>query len=240
MPRVLEGYRTETLDTSILSEMGELGLLGPTIQGYGCAGASSVAYGLIAREIERVDSGYRSTSSVQSSLVMHPIYAFGSEAQKNKYLPALDYGRRSTRWWCFVINGAKTWISNAPVADVFAIWAWCKWDDKVRGFVVEKGAHGLSAPAITNKVALRASLKGSVFLDNVKVSQEAPLPGTKGLGSAFSCLNNARYGISWGVLGALEDCIVRTEHMLSRGAISVVRSSRSSSSIRSSVMRRLK
>ncbi|TFK56269.1 acyl-CoA dehydrogenase NM domain-like protein [Heliocybe sulcata] len=234
MPRVLEGYRTETLDTSILKEMGSLGLLGATIQGYGCAGASSVAYGLIAREIERVDSGYRSTSSVQSSLVMHPIHAFGTDAQKDKWLPALAKGEligcfgltepnhgsdpgsmettaeEASGGGGFVLNGAKTWISNAPVADVFVIWARCKWDNKVRGFVVEKGSEGLSAPAIKNKLALRASLTGSVFLDNVKVSQEALLPGTKNLGSAFSCLNNARYGISWGVLGALEDCISRT------------------------------
>ncbi|EPQ55136.1 acyl-CoA dehydrogenase NM domain-like protein, partial [Gloeophyllum trabeum ATCC 11539] len=229
------------LDTSILPEMGSLGLLGPTIQGYGCAGVSSVAYGLIAREIERVDSGYRSTASVQSSLVMHPIYAFGSEAQKEKYLPALGKGEligcfgltepnhgsdpagmettaeEAPGQGGFILRGSKTWISNAPVADLFVIWARCKWDQKVRGFLVEKGTPGLSAPAIKNKLALRASLTGSVFLDSVKVSQEALLPGSRGLGSPFSCLNNARYGISWGVMGALEDCIARArEYALER------------------------
>jgi len=212
--------------------MGKLGFLGPTIQGYGCAGVSSVAYGLIAREIERVDSGYRSTSSVQSSLVMHPINEFGTDAQKEKYLPRLAKGELIGCFGLtepnhgsdpagmettaqevnggFVLNGAKTWISNAPVADVFVVWARCKWDDKIRGFIIEKGSKGLSAPAIKHKLALRCSLTGSIFLDSVKVGHDALLPHGKGLGAPFSCLNNARFGISWGAIGALEDCISRT------------------------------
>ncbi|KAF9464976.1 acyl-CoA dehydrogenase NM domain-like protein [Collybia nuda] len=230
-PRVLHGWRTEEFDPSILPEMGKLGLLGPTISGYGCAGASNVAYGLIAREIERVDSGYRSMSSVQSSLVMHPINEFGTEAQKEKYLHRLakaeiigafgltepnhgsdPAGMETTAEEVdggFVINGSKTWISNAPVADVFIIWANCKWDNKIRGFILEKGLKGLTAPPIKNKLALRVSLTGSVFMDSVRVGHDALLPKTKGLGSPFSCLNSARYGISWGVMGALEDCVDR-------------------------------
>ncbi|KAJ3877928.1 acyl-CoA dehydrogenase domain-containing protein [Lentinula edodes] len=231
MPRVLHGWRTEEFDPAVIPEMGAIGLLGPTIQGYGCAGVSNVAYGLIAREIERVDSGYRSTASVQSSLVMHPIYEFGSEAQKEKYLPRLARGEIIGAFGLtepnhgsdpagmettaedidggFIINGSKTWISNAPVADVHVIWARCKWDNKIRGFLLEKGTQGLSAPPIKNKVSLRVSLTGSIFMDNVRVPQDSLLPGTKGLGSAFSCLNSARYGISWGVMGALEDCVAR-------------------------------
>ncbi|KAJ3514752.1 hypothetical protein NLJ89_g2189 [Agrocybe chaxingu] len=232
LPRVLKGWRTEEIDHDILPEMGKLGLLGPTIQGYGCAGVSNVAYGLIAREIERVDSGYRSTASVQSSLVMHPMNEFGSEAQKEKYLPRLAKGELVGAFGLtepnhgsdpagmettaeevdggFVLNGSKTWITNAPFADVFIIWARCKWDGKVRGFILDKGLKGLSAPAIKNKVALRASVTGSIFMDSVKVSHDALLPKSKGLGSPFSCLNSARFGISWGVMGALEDCIERT------------------------------
>ncbi|KAF7979037.1 hypothetical protein HWV62_44029 [Athelia sp. TMB] len=232
--------------------MGALGLLGPTIDGYGCAGASSVAYGLVAREVERVDSGYRSMASVQSSLVMHPIHAFGSAAQRERYLPRLGapppffcaaiglltrlgqragsllgalYGLTEPNHGSdpagmettaeevdggFVLNGSKTWISNAPVADVFIIWARCKWDQKVRGFILEKGMKGLSAPPIKNKIALRVSLTGSVFMDGVRVGHEQLLEKSLGLGSAFSCLNSARFGISWGVMGALEDCIART------------------------------
>ncbi|KDQ50843.1 hypothetical protein JAAARDRAFT_41625 [Jaapia argillacea MUCL 33604] len=233
MPRVLDAYRNETLDTSILREMGSLGLLGPTIKGYGCAGVSYVAYGLVAREIERVDSGYRSTASVQSSLVMHPIAEFGSEAQKERWLPGLAKGEivgcfgltepnhgsdpagmettaeEAPGGGGFVISGSKTWISNAPFADLFVVWARCKWDGKVRGFLLENGTPGLSAPPIKNKLALRASLTGSIFMDGVKVPNEAMLPGAKGLGGPFSCLNNARFGISWGVMGALEDCISR-------------------------------
>ncbi|KAG8957603.1 hypothetical protein FRC03_009980 [Tulasnella sp. 419] len=234
-PRVLEAYRTEDFDKSILSEMGQLGLLGATIKGYGCAGVSSVAYGLIAREVERVDSGYRSAMSVQSSLVMHPIAEFGSEAQKEKYLPRLAKGEivgcfgltepnhgsdpagmetvaSEAPGGGFVLNGNKTWISNAPVADLFLIWARCKWDGKVRGFLLEKGMQGLSAPAIKNKLSLRASITGSVFMDNVHVGSDAVLPGALGLAGPFSCLNSARYGISWGVMGALEDCLDRARN----------------------------
>ncbi|THH11823.1 hypothetical protein EW146_g7906 [Bondarzewia mesenterica] len=214
-----------------LQSMGSLGLLGPTIKGYGCAGVSYVAYGLVAREIERIDSGYRSTASVQSSLVMHPINAFGTEAQKSKYLPGLAKGELTGCFGLtepnhgsdpagmdttaeevdggFVLKGSKTWISNAPAADVFVIWARCKWDGRVRGFVLEKGMDGLTAPKITNKLALRVSTTGSIFLDSVKVSHDALLPGALGLGAAFSCLNNARFGISFGVIGALEDCLHR-------------------------------
>lgn len=231
MPKVLEGWRTEQFNHDILPGMGKLGLLGPTIQGYGCAGVSHVAYGLIARELERVDSGYRSTASVQSSLVMHPIYEFGSEAQKEKYLPRLAKGELIGAFGLtepnhgsdpasmqttaeevdggFILNGSKAWISNAPVADIFVIWAKCKWDSKVRGFLVEKGTKGLSAPALKNKISLRVSLTGSIAMDSVRVSHDGLLPETKGLGSAFSCLNSARYGISWGVMGALEECLHR-------------------------------
>ncbi|KAJ7350520.1 acyl-CoA dehydrogenase NM domain-like protein, partial [Mycena albidolilacea] len=231
LPRVLEGWRTEEFNHATLPEMGKLGLLGPTIEGYGCAGVSNVAYGLIQREIERVDSGYRSTASVQSSLVMHPIHEFGTDAQKEKFLPRLATGEIIGAFGLtepnhgsdpagmettaeetdggYIINGSKTWISNAPVADVFVIWATCKWDGKIRGFLLEKGAKGLSAPPIKNKIALRVSLTGSVFMDSVRVSHDALLPKSKGLGSPFSCLNSARFGISWGVMGALEDCIAR-------------------------------
>ncbi|KAG2750863.1 acyl-CoA dehydrogenase NM domain-like protein [Suillus brevipes Sb2] len=227
-PRVLEGWRTEKFNHDILPEMGKLGLLGPTIQGYGCAGTSNVAYGLIAREIERVDSGYRSTASVQSSLVMHPINEFGTEAQKERYIPRLAKGEIVGCFGLteanhgsdpagmettaeetdggFVLNGSKTWISNAPVADIFVVWARCKWDGKVRGF----GLKGLEAPAIKNKIALRASLTGSIFMDSVRVGHDALLPHGQGLSAPFSCLNSARYGISWGVMGALEDCIHKT------------------------------
>ncbi|EJD55333.1 acyl-CoA dehydrogenase NM domain-like protein [Auricularia subglabra TFB-10046 SS5] len=238
-PRILHAYRTEEFDRTILTEMGELGLLGPTIQGYGCAGVSSVAYGLIAREVERVDSGYRSTMSVQSSLVMHPINEFGKEAQKEKYIPRLAKGEiigcfgltepnhgsdpagmettADTTDGGYIINGSKTWISNAPVADLFVVWARCKWDNRVRGFLLEKGAKGLEAPAIKNKLALRASLTGSIFMDHVKVSEDALLPGGVGLSAPFSCLNSARFGISWGVMGALQDCIDRARaHALER------------------------
>ncbi|ODN72943.1 hypothetical protein L202_08350 [Cryptococcus amylolentus CBS 6039] len=235
LPRVVEAYRTEEFDPNIMREMGELGLLGATIQGYGCAGVSSVSYGLIAREVERVDSGYRSAMSVQSSLVMHPINEFGTEEQKEKYLPKLATGEyigafgltepnhgsdpssmettatKTADGW--VLNGSKTWISNAPVADVFVVWARVVEGGekgKVRGFVLEKGSKGLEAPKIANKIALRASITGSIFMDGVKVGDDALLPKSGGLGSPFSCLNNARYGISWGVMGALEDVVART------------------------------
>ncbi|KAF8622683.1 hypothetical protein AX15_006785 [Amanita polypyramis BW_CC] len=239
MPRVLRGWRTEEFDPTILPEMGKLGLLGPTISGYGCAGVSNAAYGLIAREIERVDSGYRSTASVQSSLVMYPINQFGSEAQKEKYLPRLAEGEIIGAFGLtepnhgsdpagmettaeevdggYILNGSKTWITNAPVADIFIVWAVCKWDKKVRGFILEKGTKGLSAPAIKNKLSLRVSVTGSIFMDSVRVSHDALLPKSKGLGSPFSCLNSARTGIAWGVMGALEDCIYRTrEYALER------------------------
>ncbi|KAI0919306.1 hypothetical protein AcV5_002262 [Taiwanofungus camphoratus] len=232
LPRVLEAQRTEEFNRDILPSMGALGFLGPTIQGYGCAGVSSVAYGLIAREVERVDSGYRSTSSVQSSLVMRPINEYGSDEQKEKYLPRLAKGELVGCFGLtepnhgsdpagmettaeevdggFILKGAKTWITNAPVADLFVIWARCRWDDKVRGFLIEKGTKGLSAPAIKHKLALRCSATGSIFLDNVQVGHDALLPKAKGLSAPFGCLNSARYGISWGAMGALEDCINRT------------------------------
>ncbi|KAI0766355.1 acyl-CoA dehydrogenase domain-containing protein [Trametes elegans] len=239
LPRVLEAQRTEEFNHDILPAMGELGLLGPTIQGYDCAGVSSVAYGLIAREVERVDSGYRSTMSVQSSLVMHPIYAYGTQEQKDKYLPQLAKGKligcfgltepnhgsdpsgmettASEVDGGFIINGAKTWISNAPVADVFIVWARCKWDNKVRGFILEKGTQGLSTAAIKHKLALRCSLTGSIFMDNVRVAHDALLPHGQGLSAPFGCLNNARFGISWGSMGALEDCVHRArEYALER------------------------
>lgn len=229
-PRVIEAFREEKTDRSIFNEMGELGLLGVTLpQDYGCAGASYVAYGLVAREVERVDSGYRSMMSVQSSLVMYPIYAYGSEDQRRKYLPRLATGE-----WvgCFGltepdagsdpagmrtraekidggyrISGSKTWISNAPFADVFVIWA--KSDEHggaIRGFVIEKGAKGLSAPKIEGKLSLRASTTGMVMLDGVEVGEDALLPNVAGLKGPFGCLNRARYGISWGAMGAAEDC----------------------------------
>nr|ODN91844.1 glutaryl-CoA dehydrogenase [Cryptococcus depauperatus CBS 7841] len=241
LPRVINAYRDENFDPNIMREMGDLGLLGATIQGYGCAGVSSVSYGLIAREVERVDSGYRSAMSVQSSLVMHPINEFGNDAQKEKYLPKLGSGEligcfaslagltepnhgsdpssmettatKTSDGW--VLNGSKTWISNAPIADLFIIWARVVENGekgKVRGFLVEKGISGLSAPAIKNKMSLRASITGSIFMEDVKLERDALLPKSSGLGSPFSCLNNARYGISWGVMGALEDCITRARN----------------------------
>jgi len=226
-PRIVMANRHERFDREVMTEMGELGLLGATIHGYGCAGASYVAYGLIAREVERVDSGYRSALSVQSSLTMYPIWLFGSEAQKTSYLPRLrtaewlacfgltepdagsDPGSMRTRArkvdGGFVLNGSKTWISNAPVADLFLVWA--KDDDgDIRGFLIEKGAKGLSAPKIEGKFALRASVTGMVMMEDVFVPAENMLPGAKGLRGPFSCLNSARYGIAWGALGAAEFC----------------------------------
>jgi glutaryl-CoA dehydrogenase len=229
-PRIIEAFDKETTDPEIFREMGALGLLGPTVpEAYGGVGASYVAYGLIAREVERVDSGYRSMMSVQSSLVMYPIHAFGSEAQKQKYLPKLasgewigcfgltepdagsDPGGMRTRATKidggYRLNGAKTWISNAPIADVFVVWA--KSDahgGAIRGFVLEKGMTGLSAPKIEGKLSLRASITGMIQLDDVEVSEDALLPDVEGLKGPFSCLNRARYGISWGSLGAAEFC----------------------------------
>lgn len=226
-PRVQSAFRKEETDAAIFREMGEMGLLGSTIQGYGCPGVDYVSYGLIAREIERIDSGYRSMMSVQSSLVMYPIYAYGSEAQREKYLPKLasgqwigcfgltepDHGsdpggmitRAKTVEGGYRLTGNKMWISNSPIADVFVVWA--KTDDGViRGFVLEKGMEGLSAPKIEGKLALRASITGEIVMDNVFVSEDHLLPNVQGLKGPFGCLNNARYGISWGALGAAESC----------------------------------
>lgn len=226
-PRVLEAYREERFDRAILSEMGALGLLGPTIpEAYGGAGLGPVAYGLIAREIERVDSGYRSALSVQSSLVMLPIHRFGSEAQRRKYLPGLatgeivgcfgltepDYGSdpasMSTRAkkvaGGFQLTGAKTWITNAPIADIAIVWA--KLDGEIRGFIVERGAKGFSTPAITGKLSMRASATGGIVLDGVVVPEDNLLPEAKGLAGPFACLNSARFGIVWGAMGAAEFC----------------------------------
>jgi len=229
MPRVTLANRNEVFHRDIMSEMGELGVLGPTIQGYGCPGVSYVAYGLIAREVERVDSGYRSAMSVQSSLVMYPIYDFGSEAQREKYLPRLARGeivgcfgltepnhgsdpahmetraRYDPEAKAFILNGSKNWITNSPIADVFIIWA--QTEDGLRGFILEKGMKGLSAPKIEGKFSLRASITGMIFMDDVVVPEENMLPNVKGFRGPFSCLNNARYGIAWGSLGAAEFCV---------------------------------
>jgi glutaryl-CoA dehydrogenase len=226
-PRVLEANRHETFDRSIMFEMGELGFLGATLDSHGCAGVNYVSYGLIAREVERVDSGYRSAFSVQSSLVMYPIWAFGSDAQKDKYLPKLrtgefigcfgltepdagsDPGSMRTRAKSvdggFVLNGSKTWITNSPLADVFVVWAKDDAGD-IRGFILEKDMKGLTAPKIEGKFSLRASTTGMLMMQDVFVPAENMLPGAKGLRGPFSCLNNARYGISWGALGAAEFC----------------------------------
>ncbi|TCR91766.1 acyl-CoA dehydrogenase [Rhizobium sp. BK376] len=238
-PRVLDAFRHEKTDPAIFREMGELGLLGPTIAPeYGGAGLGYVAYGLIAREIERVDSGYRSMMSVQSSLVMVPIDAFGSEAQKQKYLPKLssgewigcfgltepnhgsDPGSMVTRAkkvdGGYSLTGAKTWISNAPIADVFVVWAKTE-DGVIRGFILEKGWKGLTAPAIHGKVGLRASITGEVVMDNVFVPEENLLPNVSGLKGPFTCLNSARFGIAWGALGAAEDCYAKArQYVLDR------------------------
>ena len=230
-PRVIAAFRDEETDPAIFREMGEMGLLGVTVpEEYGGLGASYVAYGLIAREVERVDSGYRSMMSVQSSLVMYPIYAYGTEAQRLKYLPKLASGE-----WigCFgltepdagsdpggmkttakktahgyVLNGAKMWISNAPIADVFVVWAKSEaHGGKIKGFVLDKGTKGLSAPKIGGKLSLRASITGEIVLKDVEVGEDALLPHVEGLKGPFGCLNRARYGISWGVLGAAEFCM---------------------------------
>ena len=230
-PRVVAAYREETTDPAIFREMGEMGLLGVTVpEEYGGLGASYVAYGLVAREVERVDSGYRSMMSVQSSLVMYPIYAYGTEAQRQKYLPKLASGA-----WigCFgltepdagsdpsgmkttakktangyVLSGAKMWISNAPIADVFVIWAKSEaHGGKIKGFVLEKGMKGLSAPKLGGKLSLRASITGEIVMKDVEVGEDALLPFVEGLKGPFGCLNRARYGISWGVMGAAEFCL---------------------------------
>ncbi|MGB5835521.1 MAG: acyl-CoA dehydrogenase [Albidovulum sp.] len=229
-PRVIEAYREEKTDPEIFREMGEMGLLGVTIpEEYGGLGSSYVAYGLVAREVERVDSGYRSMMSVQSSLVMYPIYAYGSEEQRQKYLPKLASGefigcfgltepdagsdpagmktRAAKTASGYVLNGAKMWISNSPIADVFVVWAKSEaHGGKIRGFVLEKGMKGLSAPKIGGKLSLRASITGEIVMDNVEVGEDALLPNVEGLKGPFGCLNRARYGISWGVLGAAEFC----------------------------------
>jgi len=227
LPRVLEATRKEKFDREIMNELGALGFLGSTIDGYGCAGVNHVSYGLVAREVERVDSGYRSAMSVQSSLVMHPIHAYGTEAQREKYLPKLARGewvgcfgltepnhgsdpgsmqtRAATAKGGYVLKGAKMWITNSPIADVFVVWAKTE-DGVIRGFVLEKGMKGLSAPKIEGKMSLRASITGEIVMDEVFVPEENLLPGAKGLGGPFGCLNKARYGIAWGALGAAEDC----------------------------------
>lgn len=228
-PRVRSAFQQETTDPEIFRELGELGLLGSTIEGYGCAGVGYVSYGLSARAVEMVDSGYRSMMSVQSSLVMYPIYAYGSEQQREKYLPKLATGE-----WvgCFgltepdhgsdpgsmitnakridggyVLNGAKMWISNSPFADVFVVWAKLRDDnDAIRGFVLEKGMNGLSAPKIEGKLSLRASTTGQIVMEDVEVPEENLLPNVTGLKGPMGCLSNARYGIAWGALGAAESC----------------------------------
>lgn len=229
-PRIRDAYREEHTDPGIFREMGGAGLLGPTIpEDYGGLGAGYVAYGLIAREVERIDSGYRSMMSVQSSLVMYPIHAYGSEAQKRRLLPALAAGeligcfgltepdagsdpagmRTRARKVAggYVLDGTKTWISNAPIADVFVVWARSEaHEGRIRGFVLEKGMKGLSAPRIDGKLSLRASVTGQIVMEGVVVPEEALLPGVEGLKGPFGCLNRARYGISWGVMGAAEAC----------------------------------
>ncbi|WP_370470466.1 acyl-CoA dehydrogenase [uncultured Paracoccus sp.] len=230
-PRVIDAFREEQTDPEIFREMGEMGLLGVTIpEEYGGIGASYVAYGLVAREVERVDSGYRSMMSVQSSLVMYPIYAYGSEEQRMKYLPKLASGewigcfgltepdagsdpagmktRAKKTANGYVLNGSKMWISNSPIADVFVVWAKSEaHGGKIRGFVLEKGMKGLSAPKIGGKLSLRASITGEIVMDNVEVGEDALLPNVEGLKGPFGCLNRARYGISWGALGAAEFCL---------------------------------
>jgi glutaryl-CoA dehydrogenase len=227
LPRVRQAFREEGFDRAVFDEMGALGFLGSTLEGYGCAGTNYVSYGLIAREVERVDSGYRSMMSVQSSLVMYPIHAFGSEATRQKYLPKLatgewigcfgltepdhgsDPGSMVTRArredGGYVLNGAKMWITNAPVADVFVVWAKTE-DGVIRGFVLDKGMKGLSAPKIEGKFSLRTSITGEIVMDEVFVPAENLLPNVHGLKGPFSCLNNARYGIAWGAMGAAEFC----------------------------------
>ena len=234
-PRVLMAARHETFDREIMTEMGALGLLGSTIEGYGCAGLNHVCYGLVAREVERVDSGYRSAMSVQSSLVMHPIHAYGSEAQRQKYLPRLATGewvgcfgltepnhgsdpasmatRATPVDGGYLLKGAKMWITNSPIADVFVVWAKKTGPDgkaggqeTIHGFILEKGMKGLSAPKIEGKMSLRASITGEIVMDDVFVPEANLLPGVIGLKGPFGCLNKARYGIAWGALGAAEFC----------------------------------
>ncbi|KAJ3392060.1 hypothetical protein HDU92_008658 [Lobulomyces angularis] len=237
-PRVLNAFRNEKFDREIFNEMGSMGLLGSTIDGYGCPGVSSVAYGLIAREVERVDSGYRSAMSVQSSLVMHPIHAYGSEQTKEKYLPSLATGEKVGAFGLtepnhgsdpgsmettakkvgdtYILNGSKTWITNSPIADVFIVWAKTE-DNAIKGFVLERGMKGLSTPTINGKFSLRASVTGMIVMDDVEVPAENLLPKVQGLKGPFGCLNNARFGIAWGALGAAEYCVDQArEYTLNR------------------------
>jgi glutaryl-CoA dehydrogenase len=237
-PNIISSFRHENFDKNIMKEMGKVGLLGPTLNEYGCAGVNYISYGLIMREIERVDSGYRSCASVQSSLVMYPIYKFGSNEQKNKYLPELakgnligcfglteaDHGsdpsgmksKATLNGDHYIINGSKNWITNSPIADIFIIWAKDDNND-IRGFILEKGMNGLTTTKIEGKFSLRSSITGMIFMDNVKIPKDNVLPDIKGLKGPFMCLNNARYGISWGVLGAAEDCYLRSrEYALDR------------------------
>jgi len=229
-PNIVYSFRNEHFDKNIMKEMGKVGLLGPTINGYGCAGVNYVSYGLIMREIERIDSGYRSCASVQSSLVMYPIYKFGTQEQKDRFLPELSKGnligcfgltepdhgsdpsgmktRARLDGEYYILNGSKNWITNSPIADIFIVWAKDDNND-IRGFILEKGMTGLSCPKIEGKFSLRASNTGMIFMDNVAVPKDNILPLTKGLKSPFMCLNNARYGIAWGVIGAAEDCYLR-------------------------------
>jgi glutaryl-CoA dehydrogenase len=228
-PRILEANRDGRFDRTIMAELGAQGLLGSTIDGYGCAGVGHVAYGLIARAVERVDSGYRSAMSVQSSLVMHPIHAYGTEEQRERFLPALargeligcfgltepdagsDPGSMQTRAAAvdggYCLTGTKTWITNAPIADVAVVWA--KLEGVIRGFLIERGAKGFSTPEIKGKLSLRASITGQIVLEDVFVPEASLLPGGKGLAGPFGCLNKARYGIAWGAMGAAEDCFSR-------------------------------
>ena len=237
-PNIVSSFRNEQFDKNIIKEMGNIGLLGPTITGYNCAGVNYISYGLIMREIERIDSGYRSCASVQSSLVMYPIDKFGTQEQKDRFLPDLakgnligcfgltepDHGsdpsgmktKATLKGDHYILNGSKNWITNSPIADLFVIWAK---DDggTIRGFLLEKNMPGLSSPKINGKFSLRASNTGMIFMDNVVVPKENLLPLTRGLKSPFMCLNNARYGIAWGVLGAAEDCYLRArEYALDR------------------------
>lgn len=227
MPNILQANRNETFDRNIMRQMGELGLLGVTIGGYGCAGLSSVAYGLIARAVEQVDSGYRSAMSVQSSLVMHPIWAYGTDAQKDKFLPKLATGeyvgcfgltepnagsdpasmesRAKKVDGGYLLKGTKMWITNSPIADVFVVWAKDE-EGQIRGFILEKGMEGLSAPKIEGKFSLRASITGEIVMENVFVPEENAFPEIRGLKGPFGCLNKARYGIAWGSMGAAEFC----------------------------------
>ncbi len=227
LPRVIQANRHERFDREIMNELGELGLLGSTIDGYGCAGTNYVSYGLVAREVERVDSGYRSAMSVQSSLVMHPINAYGSEEQRQKWLPKLatgemvgcfgltepdhgsDPGSMKTRAkkadGGYIVTGAKMWITNSPIADIAIVWGKTE-EGIIRGFVLERGMKGFSTPKIEGKFSLRASVTGEIVMDNVFVPDANLLPNAKGLGGPFGCLNNARYGIAWGALGAAEFC----------------------------------